>query len=173
MDKVVVENKAATPVVNNSSENSMENKAEANTSQEKVTAIETSTTEKSSTNGLSPSAQPVTGKITKNTNPVDRYNRMPMPMPNMQRMVPPQYNQPMNQAVEYMPNPNMQNPYYGGYQNYRGNTPPQNYQNPNAYNQPYQQRRQQENYQPQGDQYRNTNRPYPDQYTPWNPGRFY
>ncbi|MFK5891936.1 MAG: hypothetical protein QM504_01800 [Pseudomonadota bacterium] len=90
------------------------------------------------------------------------YNRMPMP--DMRRMAPPQYNHPMNQAAEYMPQPFMQDPYFGRNQGYRGNIEPQNYPNPNANNQPYQQQR---------GQYRNTNRPYPEQYTPWNPGRFY
>jgi hypothetical protein len=170
IEKVAVENKPTATIVDSSSLKSSEDKADSKTTQEKATTEETTTKTNTLTNNLDSSPQPVTEN---NVNPAARYNRMPMP--NMQRMVPPRYNYPMNQAAEYMPHPYMQNPYYGGNQGYRGNAYPQNYKNPN--NQPYQQRGQQrgqqENYQQQGGQYRNTNRPYPEQYTPWNPGRFY
>ena len=138
-----------------------------NATTETITTTEnipvTNTSEVSAQNSVATSQEMVNTEAV-NSNPATTNNNMPMPVPNMQGFMPPEYNYQMHQAARYMPQPYMQEPYYGDNRNYQVTYEQKQYEL-----QQYEQQRAQQ----QRRQYQNTNNPYPDQYTPWNPGRFY
>jgi hypothetical protein len=160
----IKENTTASPAA----EPAIENTATETTTTETVQAVSAQKTETTAQVADTPvvNAHVVDNRDTTKMNPAAMNNSqpMPMPVPNMHGFMPPQYDYQMHQAARYMPQPYMQDPYYGDNRNYQATYEQKQYEL-----QQYDQQRAAQ----QRRQYQNTNNPYPEQYNPWNPGRFY
>lgn len=153
----------AKTVENSASTASTNEQAVPDTAQKNPTVETTAKTEVPAQHSESTPQIAVTNKTT-NMNPMAMYNNRAMPVPDMHGFVPAEYDHQMHQTARRMSQPYyMQTPYYNDNRNYQ----------PVFEQQRADQQYEQQQYQQQRRQYQNTNSPYPEQYTPWNPGRFY